>query len=356
MLFRAAEPALLSLALQGGGAHGAFTWGVLDALLEHGLPLDGVSGTSAGAMNAVALAHGLARNERGNDHDAAREALDRFWGAIGAQLPSGLVNASANGEDGAAPSFSPMARAMMMWTQFMSPAQLNPLDRNPLREVLAEQIDFARLRATRGLRLFIAATQANTGRLRLFHRHELTVDTVLASACLPTIHHAIVIDGEPYWDGAYSANPALFPLLFECRARDVLIVLLSTLQHDEAPQTAAAIRERGLEIAFNATFLREVQTLAQALEFSGQRWWPAGRLERVLNRAHFHLISLHEGGAASLPSETKLMAHRPFLEKLRDQGRAVALEWLGRHAGAIGRHSTVDLLSVFGHAGSRPHA
>ena len=219
------EISTISLALQGGGAHGAFTWGVLDTLLERGnFRFDGVSGTSAGAMNAVCLAHGLMEGGA----DGARQALERFWLAVADTSPF-----PASGESGAE---VPVAlKLMLRWTDHLTPEQLNPLDLNPLRDIVAEQFDFARLRRESPVRLFIAATHANTGQLRLFRNAELSADTLLASACLPTIHRTVVIDGEPYWDGGYSANPAVFPLAWECSAADLLLILLTPLRFAETP-------------------------------------------------------------------------------------------------------------------------
>lgn len=324
----------LGLALQGGGAHGAFTWGVLDHLLEHAdLPLGAISGTSAGAMNAVALAQGLLDDGA----DGARGALARFWTAIGTRVPFDLFTTG----EAARPGLVPAARFAMYWAQLLSPYQLNPLGLNPLREVLAEQIDFERLRAASPLRLFVAATHANSGRLRLFGNAELGIDAVLASACLPTLQQAVVIDGEPYWDGGYSANPALFPLV-RCGMHDLLIVSLSPMQHAATPVSVDEIRARALEFAFNASFLREATLLAEACAEARAAWWPGGRLERRLRRLRTHLIDAHDE-LASLPGETRLIAHLPFLESLRDLGRERARRWLEETGAQVGQRSSVDL-------------
>ena len=203
----------------------------------------------------------------------------------------------------------------MQWARLLAPHQLNPLGLNPLRDVLVEQVDFERLRAASKLRLFIAATHANTGRLRLFGNAELSVDAVLASACLPTLQPAVMIDGEPYWDGGYSANPALFPLVRSGIA-DLLIVWLSPLVYARSPVSAEEIRERALDFAFNATFLREAHMLADLCAGARNSVWPFGRLARLRT----HLIDAHDA-LGELPQETKLMAYGPFLERLRDRGR-----------------------------------
>lgn len=333
-------PVRLSLALQGGGAHGAFTWGVLDALLAHGrFPVDAVSGTSAGAVNAVALAQGWMEG----GCEGARSALDRMWTAIGTQLPFEWWTVG----DGDQMSLAPAARAMLHWTRYLSPYQFNPLDLNPLRDLLQAQIDFDALRRRSPVQLFLAATHANSGRLRVFRNRELSVEAVLASACLPTLHRAVEIDGQPYWDGGYTANPALFPLIADARPADLLIVMLCPLHHSHTPRTAQEIHERTLEIAFNATFLREARLLGEVHAMTRRRWLPAGRLERRLRRMRYHLVEAQDL-LGRLPGETRLIAHLPFLQRLRDQGRARAEGWLSVHGRQLGRRSSVDLLRWFG--------
>jgi len=328
----------LALALQGGGAHGAYTWGVLDALLEDGrFELDAFSGTSAGAINALAVAQGLLHGGR----DGARAALAAFWQAVGTQLPFGLLTVGP----GDSPELGPGLRALLHWTHLLSPYQLNPLGLNPLRDLLAAQIDFERLRASRTPRLFIAATHANSGRLRLFGNAELSVDTALASACLPTLHHAVTVDGEPYWDGGYSANPALFPLL-QTGIADLLIVSLSPHGYDAVPVSAEEIRTRALEFSFNAGFLREATLLAEACAAARRSTWSFGRLERRLRGLRTHLIDAHDD-LGTLSAQSRLIAHLPFLERLRDLGRARAQRWLAEHGAAVGRSATVDLAQLF---------
>ncbi len=348
MLFRPRPSHLVSLALQGGGAHGAFTWGVLDALLEDGrLQFDGISGTSAGAMNAVVMAHGLLRGGR----DGAREALARFWRAVGSatsfRMPVELPFELPFESFPTPPENSALGmRMMLQWARHFSPAQMNPFDVDPLRDIVAEQVDFERLRAASPVKLFIAATHANTGKLRLFQAPELSVHALLASACLPMLHKAVEIDGEPYWDGAYSANPAVFPLFYDCSARDILLVLLSPLVHGETPRSAEEIRARSLDLAFNSTFLREMRMFAHATEFVGRSLLPTGRFERRLQQTRFHLVEAEEL-LSSLSAESRLSAKLSFLEMLRDQGRARAKAWLAAHFSLIGRRSSVDLARMF---------
>lgn len=339
----ASRPAL-GLALQGGGAHGAYTWGVLDALLEAGrFRFSAISGTSAGAMNALALADGWMRGGA----EGAREALAAFWVAVGRTLPfeQWLVGPTES------PGLAPGLRALMHWSRLFSPYQLNPLGLNPLRDVLAAQIDFERLKRRGAPRLFIAATHANSGRLRLFGNAELSVNAALASACLPTLHQAVMIDGEPYWDGGYSANPALFPLVRE-GAADLLIVALSPLAHGHVPMTAEEIRNRALEFSFNAGFLREATLIAEAAAEARRSAFAIGRLERRLRALRTHLIDAHDDLGA-LSAETRLIAHLPFLERLRDLGRERTQRWLAEHGARVGRTASVDLAARFappGHA------
>lgn len=330
----------VNLALQGGGAHGAFTWGVLDALLEQGWTFEGVSGTSAGAMNAVVLAHGL----QVGGPQGARTALRRYWEAVANSLPFEVAVPAADGRNMV---LVPSLRLMLQWAHYFSPEQLNPFDLNPLRDILQQQVDFDRLRQRSSLRLFLAATHANTGKLRVFRNSELSADVVLASACLPTVHRSVVIDGEPYWDGGYAANPAVFPLFFECRTRDVLLVMLAPLQHKEAPRSAIDIRHRVMELAFNATFLREMRMFAHLRELARRTpWWQRGHLERRLFQTHFHLIEA-SAVMSELHAETKLAANQQFFAQLFGLGRERAQAWITASRHQVGRSSSVDLMKLF---------
>jgi NTE family protein len=340
MLFQKPGSQAVSLALQGGGAHGAFTWGVLDHLLEDGrLRFDGVSGTSAGSMNAVVLAQGLMVG----GFDGARAALSKFWNTVADSAP---FVASMPAGEGGFPVLGPVVRLMLQLADHLSPAQLNPFDLNPLRDIVASQIDFEQLRARSPVKLFIAATHANSGKLRVFRSAELSVDTILASACLPTIHHSVIIDGEPYWDGGYSANPAVFPLFYHCGSPDILLVLLTPLRYKETPRTAYDIKARQRELGFQSTFLREMRVFAHLREFVSGSWMPLGRLERRVARVRFHMIAADEL-MSELPAETKLIADKRFFTMLRDSGREHAKAWLDEHRAALGKRSTVDLASLF---------
>jgi len=338
-LIGGAAPGRLNLALQGGGAHGAFTWGVLHALLDDPqLEFEGLSGSSAGAMNAVVFANGWMKGGR----EGARQALAKFWTELGKQMPWGLMTR----RKGDSISLSPTSKLMASWAGNFSPAQLNPFDLNPLRDLLVSQIDFAQLRAHSPFKLFVGATQANTGKLRVFRESELTVDVLLASACLPKIHHAVEIDGEPYWDGGYSANPAVFPLFYDCASRDVLLVLLNPLQHKETPHTVAEIETRINELSFSANFMREMSMFSHAIQYSASPLAIKGRLEKRLLEMRFHMID-----ASTLESlgrsDTKLIAHGPFLQQLYEKGRDRAAAWLRDCSADIGRRSSIDVKALF---------
>lgn len=328
----------LALALQGGGAHGAFTWGVLDGLLEHSEHrIAAVSGSSAGALNAVLLAQGLLSGGRAG----ARASLAAFWESLARVLPWELLGLVADGSG----RFGPAGRLLMHWLHALGPAQANPLALDPLRELLLQQVDFEALRRQRELRLHLGATHAGSGRLRVFEAHELSVEVVLASACLPALRRAVQIDGQPYWDGGYSANPPLFPLVHERAADDLLLVMLSPWSHGGPPEDAEAIRTRTVEIAFNAAFLAEMRLLAESTRLARRALW-AGPLERGLRSLRWHLID-GQDTLAALPPDSKLLPHPQLLARLRDAGRARALAWLAAEGRSLGRRSTVDLMALF---------
>ena len=325
----------LNLALQGGGAHGAFTWGVLDALLgDPAIRFEGLSGSSAGAMNAVVMAD---RWMKGGA-EGARRGLADFWAAIGRQLPEGFIS---HGQSDAI-DLNSSGKLLATWASYFSPSQLNPFDLNPLRELLRSQIDFDGLRSFSPFKLFIGTTQANSGKLRIFREGELTLDVLLASACLPKIHHAIEIDAEPYWDGGYSANPAVFPLFYDCDSRDVLLVLLTPLRHEGELRSVEEIESRILELAFSANFMREMRMFAHATEFASPSFLTMGRLERRRQKMRFHMIDSSD--LVNLRRiETQAFAYGPLLERLRGYGRQRGDAWLALHADAVGRRTTVDI-------------
>ena len=324
----------LNLALQGGGAHGAFTWGVIDALLEDGRwTIPALSGSSAGAINAVMLVQGL---QQGGT-DGAREQLQEFWTRLAACVPL-TVTARAGHEGG----LTPPMRLALQWAQMLSPYQFNPLDLNPLRELLGRLVDFDRLRDRAAPRLYIAATHAGSGRLRLSRNADLSLQALLASTCLPNVHHAVDIDGQPYWDGGFAANPPLLPLVFDERCADTMLVLLSTLDLGSAPRSAEGIRARMMELAFGGPLGRELQVLHEARSRLGGTLWPRGRLERKLMRARLHCV---DGGdlLAEFGEHTRWSIQLGFFHRLRDLGREHARRWMIEHGAAVGRRSTMAM-------------
>ncbi|WP_343587985.1 patatin-like phospholipase family protein [Herbaspirillum sp.] len=329
---------IVSLALQGGGSHGAFTWGVLDRLLEDGrLGFEGISGASAGAMNAVVMTQGYVQEGR----DGARAALDRFWTSLSTREPFDFIQPDSAA---AVPNPAPMPgmRALLAMTRFFSPAQLNPLDINPLRDILNEQVDFERLSEQRDVKLFIAATQVSTGILKIFRNRELSVDVLLASACLPSLHRPIEIDGEAYWDGGLTANPPIFPLLHACSARDVMVVLLHPSRRAGTPATSHDIGQRLSEISFSSAFFTELSGLALAKREAENATLAFGALERRLRQLNMHVIDANEL-MEQLSNLSKLNTQGSFIRSLHQQGRERASEWLEQNFARIGKESTFDL-------------
>jgi NTE family protein len=328
-----------TLALQGGGSHGAFTWGVLDQLLEDGrVDIEAVSGASAGAMNAVALAYGDLLGGR----DGARQALKDFWDAVAAGAPPNFIPIDWSQSNGLQVKPTPAFSAFLSMVRFFAPYQLNPFDLNPLRDILATQIDFDRLRTQCRLDLFIATTRVSTGTLRLFRTRELSLEVLLASACLPALHKTVMIDGEGYWDGGLTANPPLYPLLHECDSRDVIAVLLHPCRWPEAPTTASEISQRLTEISFGAAFFSELQGIALAQREARRSLLAWGHLERRLRRLNLHVIDAPEL-MGTLDTISKLNAQASFLTALRDAGRQWAAEWLDRNGTSLGVKATYDL-------------
>jgi NTE family protein len=336
----------INLALQGGGAHGAYTWGVLDALLEDGrLTFDAVSGASAGAMNAVALAEGLIND----GPDGARQKLHDFWLSISEE--GALTPAQRKFFDAFFGAYSFSGSPAYYWydalTHFASPYELNPLDINPLREHLVGAVDFEKIRARSPLKLMIAATNVFTGKGAVFRRHELRAEHVMASACLPRLFQAVVIDGEPYWDGGYAGNPPLWPLLYETGTDDVIIVQINPIERREIPRTARDIANRSDEITFNSALLSELR----AINFVN-RLIDKGKLQHgEYKRALLHRIG-GDGKLEKLGAATKLDTSWPFLTRLRDLGRDSAKDWLVRHFDDLGHRGTLDLPAMISHDAS----
>jgi NTE family protein len=329
------EAVLIDLALQGGGSHGAFTWGVLDRLLdEPWLRIAAISGTSAGAMNAAVLVDGWMRGEA----EGARAALDSYWQRVSrAAAFSPLQRSPLDRLMGRwTLDMSPAYMMMDMMTRVLSPYDLNPFGLNPLRDLLSEIIDFERL-AQAPIMLFITATNVHTGRGRIFRNGEISADVLLASACLPTMFQAIEIDGEPYWDGGFAGNPTITPLVRESDAHDTILVQINPRERRDTPRTASDILNRLNEISFNSPLMKELRMIALLRQAAdpgsgeGARW--AGmRTHRI------GTDKLAEFGASS-----KLNAEWDFISMLKEEGRASADRFLAAHGADIGQRSTADL-------------
>jgi NTE family protein len=330
----------VSLALQGGGAHGAFTWGVLDAILEDGrLAIEAITGASAGAMNAVVLADGWMEG----GPTGAREQLRQFWNRV--SLNGALSPVQQQLFDrflGPWSAGGPAHEWFGAWSRNFSPYELNPLDINPLRNALDALIDFERVRACRQMKLFVAATNVWTGKVRIFTGPELTADHVLASACLPTIFKAVEIAGEPYWDGGYTGNPPLYPLFYETQTDDILLVQINPIERRVTPRTAHEIQNRLTEITFNGNLLRELRNVDFVTRLIDE-----GKLSQdEYKRVFMHRVS---GGADldAFAASSRLNADWSFFKELKDLGRASAKAWLKKNYNAVGLRSTLDLKAAY---------
>ncbi len=331
----------ISLALQGGGAHGAFTWGVLDYLLEDGrLGIEAITGASAGAMNAVVLMEGWIEGGA----DGARLQLRQFWKRVSldgvlSPLQRSLFDRFLTYWSAGPNAAQAWANA---WSGIASPYDLNPLDINPLKDALSDLINFDRVRACTATKLFVSATSVWSGKVRVFTGPELTADHVLASACLPMVFKAVEIEGEPYWDGGYTGNPALFPLFYEAKTDDILLVQINPIERRSTPRTAEEIRNRLTEITFNANLLHELR----AVEFV-TRLIDEGKLStRDYKRVRMHRI---HGGVAldEFTASSRLNAQWAFFKELKNLGRSAARQWLEENYYAIGQESTLDLRQAY---------
>ncbi|MGA0594388.1 patatin-like phospholipase family protein [Enterovirga sp. CN4-39] len=330
----------VSLALQGGGAHGAFTWGVLDKLIEDGrLAFEAITGASAGSMNAVVMCAGW--QEGGPE--GARSKLETFWRKV--SLDGNLDDPQRRIFDRVIGFWSLAGGAQNPWLNFLqgtvSPYLSNPLDINPLRDVLESVVDFQRIRSA-DVKLFVAATSVWTGKIRVFETRELEAGHVMASACLPTLFRAVEIDGEPFWDGGYSGNPPLFPIFYAARTDDVLLVQINPIERRQTPQTAAEIQNRLTEINFNSGLLRELRVI----EFV-TRLIDDGKLSRdEYKRVLMHRID-GDGFLDRFAASSRLNPDWDMFVQLRDLGRRAAEAWLERSYDAVGRESTLDMKATF---------
>ncbi len=327
----------IALALQGGGSHGAFTWGVLDRMLEDPtFEVVGITGTSAGAMNTVVLADGLLRG----GSEGGRQRLREFWESIGKMPGFGTLLWPLRGETQSHVHLE-QTPPYMIWdtvSRNLSPYQLNPMNFNPLREPLTELVDFERLRASEDLPIIVCATNALTSRRRVFTNKDISVDAVLASACLPQLFPAVEIDGQPYWDGGFTGNPAMSSLLPFLDKADFIIIRIDPIIRVDWPRTPREIHDRVTEVSFNSTFFLEAAALGMLVRMrdvgilKGERFY----------RFNFHCIEA-SSDLEKIPASTKLNNSPAFLSFLFDLGRTTADAWLGRYGEAIGQRSTLDL-------------
>jgi len=331
----------VDLALQGGGSHGAFTWGVLDRLLEEdGLEIGAISGTSAGALNASVLASSHARGGR----TAARAALTEFWHDVSrtaqAFAPFSLGQARALGDPFHFDRL-PSTQWLGSFLRAFSPYEFNPLNLNPLRDVLRRHIDEEALRDCR-IPLFVTATSVHSGQARVFSGRELSIDALLASACLPFIFQAVEIDGEPYWDGGYTGNPALYPLIYRSTVADVMLVKINPLRRAGTPRTSVEILDRLSEITFNASLVGEMRAIAFVSRLLREDRLDPGRYKDL----RLHMIA-DEEGLAPYGAGSKLDTDRALIDALFGLGRDAAHAWLRHHRAAVGVRSTLDIERQF---------
>ena len=331
------ESKRVNLALQGGGAHGAFTWGVLDRLLgEARLEIEGISATSAGAVNAVVLAHGLTAGGR----EGAIEALKNFWQRIASLAPWSALQASWFEQTTRIYGLDrfPAYFFFDLLHRMLTPYQLNPFNYNPLKSLLEEVVDFERLRRESAIKLFLCATNVRTGKIRVFSNEEIGATHVLASACLPLFSQAVEVDGDYFWDGGYMGNPALFPLIYGCQSHDIVVVHINPTERSEIPKTGMEIMNRMNEISFNSSLLREMRAIAFVTKLIDAAKIDADDLKRVL----MHAIEANDV-MQTLGATSQLNADRAFLTRLHDIGHERADRWLHAHFDRLGVESTVDI-------------
>jgi NTE family protein len=333
---------VLNLALQGGGAHGAFTWGVLDRLLEEPrLNFEGIVATSAGAMNAAVMAYGLVEGGR----EGGQKSLANFWrrvthAAAFSPIQPTLVDHLTGNK---ALENSPPYIFFDLVTRLMSPYQFNPFDFNPLKQVLNQSMDFESLRTSKcKLKLHICATNVRTGKVKVFSNDEISCDAIMASACLPFLFRAVEIGEDAYWDGGYMGNPAIFPLIYNCDSPDVLIVHVNPMHRPELPRTATEIMNRINEISFNSSLMREMR----AIDFVTQLIDTGAVNGMKLKRMLIHSISADDI-MLKLGVASKLNADWSFLTDLRDAGRARASAWLENNFDRLGKESTIDIHGTY---------
>jgi NTE family protein len=329
----------INLALQGGGAHGAFAWGVVDRLLEdERISVEGISATSAGAMNAAVMAYGMTVGGR----EGAKRLLAEFWEGVSRTMSCSPLQYWQNLMPGTAFDRSPAFLLFDTMTRVMSPYQLNPSNYNPLRDLLERTVDFERLRQDSTVKLFLCATNVRTGKVKIFENRDITASAVLASSCLPMLFQAVEIDGEAYWDGGYMGNPAIFPLIYNCRSTDVVIVHINPIERDELPRTATEILNRLNEISFNSSLMREMRAIAFVGRLIDSGAFHNNQMKHMLMHAIEADDFMKDLGVAS-----KFNADWTFLMHLRDVGRNCAEEWLERNYESLGVRTTMDIQSKY---------
>lgn len=331
----------VTLALQGGGSHGAFTWGVLDALLEDGdIEIEGVCGTSAGGMNATCVAQGIEKN--GNQ--GARDLLNEYWHRLGQKgrmsplqfYPSDKVIKNFTLQN------NPFYHAMVAMSNFFSPYQMNPMNIHPLQEIVDDLFDFKVLKRAKDCKLFLCATHVATGKVKVFSGEELDAKAMLASACVPQMFQAIEIDGEFYWDGGFIANPAIYPLIYDCDSPDIIIIQIRRVHDHIVPKTIGAIQNRLGEITQNSCLTRELRSVAYITELIDQGIIPDGKLKRL----HMHLVR-DDAFFSTIDRATGFSADPDFLQHLFEAGRRCGVKWLKKNKDQIGLKSTADLQEDF---------
>ena len=335
----------VNLALQGGGAHGAYTWGVLDALLEDGrIAFEGISGTSAGAMNAVVLADGWQKGGA----DQARQALEHFWRGVAADgrspfpKPVQSVLDQLLGFWGEGLKQWPGTELFNVYSPYTSPYAFNPLNINPLQDLLNELVDFDSVRACSAFHLFIAATRVYDGKVKVFTRDEMKPEAILASAALPFVFQAVMIDNEPYWDGGYMGNPVLFPFFDATETEDIVLVQINPLERREIPKSPQDIVERVSEITFNASLLRELR----AIDFVNRLIEDNAITDEKYKRNRVHRIDASDE-LASFGAASKYDTRWSFFIELRDVGREATTRFLDAHFDDIGDKATLNLRKAF---------
>lgn len=334
---------IINIGLQGGGAHGAFAWGVLDYLLEDGrLNIEGLCSTSAGSMNAAVLASGMINN----DKDEARQKLHDFWEAIShsGNVMSSEYDVCHSSNDVSAFSLanSPFYMIFDLVTHMMSPYQFNPLNINPLKEVIEKFVDFDAINKKSKIKLFICATNVETCKVKIFSTPDISVDSVLASACLPFLFQAVEINGEYFWDGGYIGNPAIFPLIYNCDSRDVVIIHINPINRKGIPKTASEILNRINEVSFNSSLMREMRAIAFVSNLIDSKKLKDHAMKKML----IHSIRSDED-MTKFDVSSKMNTDWEFLTYLRDRGRLVAKQWLKKNYDKIGVESSIDIRKEF---------